>query len=358
LQRKVDALPADMAVNEGTDLAFGQPFRVRVEGFADAPGSGVDGSGVEEEACTGLAVIPDGHCGVEMGGFDEGAAIEGSVDGAEAENLRFGTAGGGAVHVRTALAHGGIAILPQLARGWGAVEEDSGLALRPFEGAAQLAGQGGKLVRGEGATLGQGLAAAHAGPETAVGKAIVHFGATEVVGELACGDMSDEPEVGAGGVEEMASVLNGKVAAAIPRAAEQRGELAGVLAEHMEHGGELLSEEEEAAVGGGLLIAQSMNDGVGCGAGGGYAARNPIRVGLVEEASDLTPAGSFAGLAGFAHQYDEEVEAVTSGADRAMRRGADQVAEGGQELQEDGSGIGFRVRRKAADSEAGETVKG
>jgi hypothetical protein len=145
-----------------------------------------------------------------MGGFDDGAAIEGGVDGTEAENLRFGTAGGGAVHVRTAMAQGGIAILPQLSRGWGAAEEDSGLALRPVEGAAQLAGQGGKLVRGEGATLGQGLAAAHAGPETAVGKAIVHFGATEVVGELAFSDMSDEAEVGAGGVEEMASVLNGR----------------------------------------------------------------------------------------------------------------------------------------------------
>jgi hypothetical protein len=169
-----------------------------------------------------------------MGGFDDGAAIEGGVDGTEAENLRFGTAGGGAVHVRTAMAQGGIAILPQLSRGWGAAEEDSGLALRPVEGAAQLAGQGGKLVRGEGATLGQGLAAAHAGPEAAVGKAIVHFGATEVVGELAFSDMSDEAEVGAGGVEEMASVLNGKVAA-IPGAAKQRGELAGALAEHMEH---------------------------------------------------------------------------------------------------------------------------
>ena len=92
--------------------------------------------------------------------------------------------------------------------------------------------------------------------------------------------MGDEAEVGAGGVEETASVLHGKVAA-IPGAAEQRGELAGALAEHVEHGGELLSEEEEAAIGGGLLIAQSMDDAVGCGAGGGYAARDPTRVGFV-----------------------------------------------------------------------------
>jgi hypothetical protein len=82
----------------------------------------------------------------------------------------------------------------------------------------------------------------------------LRFGATEVVGELAFGDMSDEAEVGAGGVEEMASVLHGKVAA-IPGRAEQRGELASALAEHVEHGSELLSEEEEASIGGGLLIA-------------------------------------------------------------------------------------------------------
>ena len=32
-----------------------------------------------------------------MAGFDEGAAIEGGVDGAEAQNLRFPAAGGGTV---------------------------------------------------------------------------------------------------------------------------------------------------------------------------------------------------------------------------------------------------------------------
>ncbi len=44
--------------------------------------------------------------------------------------------------------------------------------------------------------------------------------------------------------------------------------------------------------------------------------------------------------------------------DDAVRRGADEVAEGGQELQEDGSGIGFGVRGKATDGEAGKTVEG
>jgi len=52
-----------------------------------------------------------------MGGFDVGGAIEGGVEGVEAENLGFGTAGGGAVSVLAALAQGRIAILPQLAGG-------------------------------------------------------------------------------------------------------------------------------------------------------------------------------------------------------------------------------------------------
>ena len=101
-----------------------------------------------------------------------------------------------------------------------------------------------------------------------------------------------------------------------------------------------------------------MDDAVGCGASGGYAARDPTRVGIGEETGDLTPAGSFAGLAGFADQDDEEVEAVTGGSHGAMRHGADQVSEGGEELQEDGSGIGFGVRSKTADGKAGKTVEG
>ncbi len=40
----------------------------------------------------------------------------------------------------------------------------------------------------------------------------------------------------------------------------------------------------------------------------------------------------------------------------AVRRGADEVAEGGQELQEDGSGSGFGVRREGTDGEAGKAV--
>ena len=125
----------------------------------------------------------------------------------------------------------------------------------------------------------------------------------------------------------------------------------------MKDGGELLREQEQAAIGDGLLITQSMDDAVGCGGVGGNTARGPETVDFGEEAGDLAPACSFAGFARFADQHDEEIEAVTSGAHEAVRRGADEVAKGGQELQEDGSGIGFGVRREAADDEAGKTVE-
>ncbi len=59
-------------------------------------------------------------------------------------------------------------------------------------------------------------------------------------------------------------IAGGEVTA-IPGAAEQRGELAGALAEHVENGGKLLGEEEEAAIGGRGLIAQGVDDGIGVG---------------------------------------------------------------------------------------------
>jgi hypothetical protein len=46
----------------------------------------------------------------------------------------------------------------------------------------------------------------------------VDFSATEVLGDLAFGDVGDEAEVGSGSVDETVSVLHGK-AAAIPGAA-------------------------------------------------------------------------------------------------------------------------------------------
>ena len=78
-----------------------------------------------------------------MGHADNGAGVEGGVDGAEAQDLGFGAAGGGAVQARAELAQGGIAILPKLAGGMVATEEDFGCGSCPIERAAQFAGDGG-----------------------------------------------------------------------------------------------------------------------------------------------------------------------------------------------------------------------
>jgi hypothetical protein len=100
-----------------------------------------------------------------------------------------------------------------------------------------------------------------------------------------------------------------------------------------------------------------MDEADGCRAGGGDAAGDPKVVGFREEAGDLAPAGSLAGLAGFAYQDDEEVKAVTGGLNRTVRAGPNEVAESGEELQENRGWIGFGVRRDGADNRSGETVE-
>lgn len=57
-ESEVDAVFAYMAIEEDPDLDPGWGY---VEGLADAPGGGVDGSGVEKEAGTGAAVVPHGQ---------------------------------------------------------------------------------------------------------------------------------------------------------------------------------------------------------------------------------------------------------------------------------------------------------
>ena len=111
-QREVDALLAYMAAKEQADFIPGQASGAGVESLTDALSRGIDGRDVEEEAGAGQAVIPDGQGGVEMAGLDDGAGIEGRVEGAEAQDLGLSAAGGGAVDVGMALAQGRIAIIP------------------------------------------------------------------------------------------------------------------------------------------------------------------------------------------------------------------------------------------------------
>jgi hypothetical protein len=177
-----------------------------------------------------------------------------------------------------------------------------------------------------------------------------------MVGELGFCDVTHQGDVRRGDLDGAPAIVGAKIAA-VPGAAEQRRELAGFAAEDMEHGGELLREQEEAAIGGGLLIAQHMEEATQRGAGGGDAARRPERVCFGEEARDLAPTRTFAGLARFADEDNEEIKTVARGTDKAVRGGADEVAEGGQELEEDGGRIGFGVWGEAADDATCDTVE-
>ena len=49
---------------------------------------------------------------------------------------------------------------------------------------------------------------------------------------------------------------------------------------------------------------------------------------------------------------------MAGGVDHAVGAAADQVAEGGEELEENGGGVGLGVRGDGADGESGEAVKG
>ena len=113
----------------------------------------------------------------------------------------------------------------------------------------------------------------------------------------------------------------------------------------VENGGEFFGEREQAAVGGRLLIAQAIDKRRGRETRGGDAFGDPVAVGFSEETADLVPAGPLAGLAGFADQHDEKVEAMAGGIDHAVGAGTS-VAEDDEKLEENGSGMGLGVRRQ------------
>jgi hypothetical protein len=76
------------------------------------------------------------------------------------------------------------------------------------------------------------------GPEAAVGKAIVGFGAVETLGQLTLGDVGDEADMGSGGLEVLVHIEVEEIAA-IPGASEQRREVSLGAPERIEDGGEL-----------------------------------------------------------------------------------------------------------------------
>jgi hypothetical protein len=78
----------------------------------------------------------------------------------------------------------------------------------------------------------------------------------------------------------------------------------------------------------------------------------------IEECPDLDPAQAFGGdVEDLADAPGGGIDGggveEETGAGAAVRGGADEVAEGSQELEKDGGGIGFRVWSKATDGESG-----
>ena len=115
----------------------------------------------------------------------------------------------------------------------------------------------------------------------------------------------------------------------------------------MQHGGKLLGEHQETAIAC-LLPPEDGDEATRGKARAGDAILGPGGIHFGEEAGDLVPTGAFASLAGFADKDEEEIQGVTGGPNHAVRSGADDVAKGGKQLQEDGLGLRLGVRGQGA----------
>ena len=123
----------------------------------------------------------------------------------------------------------------------------------------------------------------------------------------------------------------------------------------MQHGGEFLGEHEQTAIA--CLLAHNADEAARGETRADDTILSPGAIHFGEEAGDLVPTGSLARLAGFADEHEEEVQGVTGGADHAVRAGANDVAKGGEQLQENGFGLGLGVRGQGAHGFSGETVE-
>ena len=144
LEGSFDAAAAEMAVEEGTHLIPGQgAVGGCVDGFEDTVGGVVASRCAEEEGGARGAVVPHGEGSLKVRQRDDVGAVENSVYCAEAQNLGFGPTGGGAVEVRTDLAQGRVAVVPESSRLVVADEADSVRIADPIESATQFGGDGG-----------------------------------------------------------------------------------------------------------------------------------------------------------------------------------------------------------------------
>src|SRR5580658_627065 len=202
----------------------------------------------------------------------------------------------------------------------------------------------------------QALAALYSSPETTVGETVVRFCRLEVLCEFALGDVGDQADMRAGCLDGVETTERAEIAT-IPGATEQGREVALVTPQGMENGCEFLREREQAAVRGRLLITQPIDKRSGRQASGGDAFGDPGLVDFSEEAADLVPACSLAGLAGLADQHHEKVETMAGSIDHAVGCGTNGVAERGQQLEEDGGGMGFAVRGQPAHGQPRDAVE-
>ena len=95
-ESSVDTAGFHVAMKQAHNLILRQGSAGAVNGFADTVGDGISGGPAEEEGGAGVAVIPYGEGSLEVRQGDDRGAIEGCVDGAEAQDLGFGAASGGA----------------------------------------------------------------------------------------------------------------------------------------------------------------------------------------------------------------------------------------------------------------------
>jgi hypothetical protein len=134
----------------------------------------------------------------------------------------------------------------------------------------------------------------------------------------------------------------------------------GILSTHfpvhgVQHGGEFLGEHEQTPIA--CLLAHNADEAACSKTGADDTIVRPGGIHFGEEAGDLVPTGSFARLAGFANKDEEEVQGVTGGADHAVRAGANDVAKGGEQLEENGFRLGLGVRGQGAHGFSGEAVE-
>ena len=105
-ERLADDAAADVAVKELPDLFPGEAVGLSLQSLADAIGNGVSDAVTEEGGGGVGTVVPQGEGSLEVRQADDGAAVESSVDGAEAQHLCFAATGGGTVEARAVLAQG------------------------------------------------------------------------------------------------------------------------------------------------------------------------------------------------------------------------------------------------------------